>query len=298
MRLKDLKNWAIAQLQHLTQLPAPSNVSPQTLKIEVDVLLQSALELTKEQLIIKSNDEIDRAIIEKFQLLISRRAKSEPVAYIIGKKEFYKRTFIVNNSVLIPRPETEILVELALKNFTKMTKDFYLLDVGTGSGAIVLSIIDELREKFGQEYLKSGEIHAVDISDKALNIARKNSDNLQLSQYVKFYNSDLLNQIKINKNRTLILIVANPPYIMESVPLPSHVGLYEPYLALRAGADGLDIIRRLLAELLEYLQAGAKLIMEIGEEQEDGITKILQSYKIGNFEFVRDYSEKTRFLLI
>jgi release factor glutamine methyltransferase len=270
----------------------------QTLKIEIDVLLQFALGLTKEQLITQNEHEIDEAIVDKFKLLVARRAKSEPVAYIIGQRDFYKHIFIVDNSVLIPRPETEILVESALKFFTKTTKDFYLLDVCTGSGAIVLSIADELREKFGEEYINSGEINAVDICDNALNIARKNSEKLGLTQYVKFYKSDLLSHVNIDRNRTPILIVANPPYIMESVALPRDVDLYEPRLALRSGADGLDIIRRFVGELSEYIQVGAKLIMEIGEEQEAGVTEILQQHGIRGFEFIRDYSGKTRFVLI
>ena len=307
MTINELKKWGIAQLKRLTELPPPSRVLPETVRIEVSLFLQETFGLTQEQLILHGDREITKEITpeqtEKFKSFIQRRMQSEPVAYILGKKDFYNHTFVVDSSVLIPRPETELLVELALKYFDENTRNFYIADICTGSGVIILSIVDELRRKFGEQYLSYGEFHAVDISDNALNIARKNASTMNLAQQVKFYKSDLCSEISVAGDRTLILFIANPPYIMEGAPLPADVEMFEPRIALKAGEDGLSIIRRLLHELTAKLKLGAKLIMEIGEEQEAGVREILCT-EIScagiedSFKFVRDYSGKVRVVWI
>ncbi len=309
MNLCELKDWGIRELQCLNALDELSVVSQQTIALEVNLFLQEAFGLTREQLIIYKDSDVEKIQvvrrqknkdnIQTFYDFIAQRKTSKPIAYIIGRKDFYKNTFIVDENVLIPRPETEILVELALKFFKDKPENFYLIDICTGSGVIVLSIADELRNQFGEDYLTSGEVIAVDISDNALNIARKNSEKLNLNSIVKFFNSDLLTNLDIkNQNRNMILFVANPPYVMEGARLASDVAKFEPKLALYSGADGLDIIRRFLAELQPYFKCGAQLIMEIGCEQEQAIIEILINYGISNFCFEPDYSGRTRFLLV
>jgi len=316
MTVNELKKWGIEQLcrgvSSSAKPTADTSHTSSPAQIDVTVLLQEALGLTKEQLIISRDVVATPEQTAKFKSFIERRAKSEPIAYILGKKDFYNHTFIVDESVLIPRPETEHIVELALEYFDENTRDFYVADICTGSGAIILSIVDELKSRFGEQYLTRGEFEAVDISDSALEIAKKNAALLGLTSRVNFYKSDLCAGINI-QNRTLILFVANPPYIMEGAPLQAEIEQFEPGIALWGGADGFEIIRRLLHELAPSLQRGAKLIMEIGEGQEPGVREILRECGIAPqprvetqdlasrrapARFIQDYAGKVRIVMV
>lgn len=204
--------------------------------LDAEILLSFLLNQPREYLIAHFNKKIDQKIQKKYQKLVNRRKNYEPIAYIINKKEFYGLDFFVNKNVLIPRPETEKIVDLVIKN---APKNGFLLDIGTGSGCIPISILKNRAD------LKAG---AVDISKKALKIAKKNAENHKINHKIKFIHSDLLKNINLNQKNPLI-IVANLPYIPKNYQLMSDVVDYEPHKALFAGEDGLFFYKKLFNDL-------------------------------------------------
>lgn len=242
--------------------------------LEVDVLLGEVLACTRTEVIIRRNEEISDEHAAQFQALLKRRAAHEPIAYILGRKEFFGRDFAVNPAVLIPRPETELLVEEALKHFRSDLRSFTLIDVGVGSGAIILSIAAELRAQFGPEYLNRGRFVALDICSNALKVARENAARLGLTDHVEFHTSDLFSSLSRPAVNELTVVVSNPPYIPDSEELPRDVAHYEPKKALFAGALGLDIIQRLLDEAAAKMGRDLRLLIEIGAGQADQIKSL------------------------
>ena len=195
--------------------------------------------------------------------LLKRRISKEPIAYILKKKEFWKTKFCVNKNVLIPRPETEIIVEEIL-NITEVKSSKNILDVGTGSGCIILSIIKERPNCKGT---------AIDISKNALNVAKTNAKMHHLENKIKFENIDI-DKFKHNKYD---FIVSNPPYInsINYKRLENNVKQFEPKIALIAGIDGLKIIENLIIKSEKLLKRNGKLIFEFGEKQENKVKKLL-----------------------
>jgi len=175
------------------------NSSNTSSKLDSEILLSKIIKKNRQYLILNSNEELKKENIKSFDYLVKRRKKGEPIAYLINKKEFWKQNFYINQNVLIPRPDTETLVEETLKLFNVNSK-LNMLDIGTGSGCILLSILKERRNFFGT---------GIDISKKAINVARFNAKMHQLSNRVKFYNSDV-DKFLIGKYD---LVVSNPPYI-------------------------------------------------------------------------------------
>ncbi len=200
----------------------------------------------------------------RFEALISRREAGEPIAYIIGKRAFYDRAFIVSPAVLIPRPETEHLVESALefgRKFLKLTA----IDIGTGSGAIIVTLKANLPHIVA---------YATDISPDALDIARQNADLSNVD--ITFYTGDLL-QPAIDRGLTANLITANLPYIETDDLRTLEVRKYEPHLALDGGVDGLDLVRRLLTQCPQVCAEGAQILLEIGAKQGETVRELAQS---------------------
>ena len=169
-------------------------------KLDSEILLSKVLNKTREELLISLKQTIEPQKIINFHRLIDRRSSKEPIAYILEKKEFWSKSFLVNKNTLVPRPETELMVEKIVKIFKK--KDIFILDIGTGTGCILLSILSELKNSKGI---------GIDISSKAIQIANTNSKDHKLTQRTKFYKRSL-NEIYHNK---FDLIVSNPPYIMK-----------------------------------------------------------------------------------
>lgn len=210
--------------------------------LDAEILLDHAAKRTKEELIINPKRKLSARQFKKFKNLIARRAKHEPVAYILGEKEFFGLKFKVNRSVLIPRPETELLVEESIKSYTLYPKPYTLIDVGTGSGAIAVALAKNIPKV---------KIIATDISVAALKIAKQNALRHSVSKKIKFVKADLLPQLSTLNSQLLTLIVANLPYLPTRVWQNSmpDVKKFEPKEALLGGTDGLDVIKRLLKEI-------------------------------------------------
>ena len=253
-------------------------------KIDSEILLAKILNKKREELLINLNQKIAPKKIGKFNRLINRRSLKEPIAYILKEKEFWSKKFHVNKNTLIPRPETELMVEKVVSVFKN--KDIFILDIGTGTGCILLSILSELKNSKGI---------GVDISQKAIQIAIKNSVKHNLTRKTKFYNKSLT-QIYDHK---FDLIVSNPPYINKKdiKNLEDDVKKFEPKLALDGGNDGLDVIKKVIYKSKSILKINGMLALEIGNEQYKKVSKILTSNKFKIRFTVKDYKDNVRCIL-
>lgn len=208
--------------------------------------------------------------LQRFSELLNRRAKHEPMQYILGEQEFYGLRFEVSPAVLIPRPETEHLVEAALACWPVDTPA-RVADVGTGSGAIAIALAHE-RPLF--------EITAIDLSPQALQIAERNAQSHQVSARVRFLESDLLEAVAGDRFN---IIVSNPPYVPSAEQLELQVSAWEPHGALFAGEDGLAIYRRLIPQAKDLLLPGGWLLLEIGYGQRLALTSLLTGWQHVHF---------------
>ena len=271
----------------------------ETYRLDAEVLLCSALEISRVQLIGGSENEVPPDAESHFRDFISRRSNFEPVSYITGTKEFYEREFIVSPAVLIPRPETELLVERALACLEEQSdRDVFFVDVGTGSGAILLAVLSEVKQK---GWLNRITAFGFDLSVEALEIARRNASKLGLGDRAVFLESDLLQgltKLQLPPNQFL-LCVANLPYIPEDEVLPPDVENFEPQVALRGGKDGLEMIFRLLEQVLREkpFQQGL-LLLELGQGQSVEVESRLLELGLGDFRFISDLQGIKRVLEI
>ena len=246
--------------------------------LDAEVIISNIMGVKREYLITKNKIMVPEKIVKEYDIAIGRRIKKEPVAYIIGKKEFWSKDFIVNKGTLIPRPETEILVYKVIKYFKN--KRINILDIGTGSGCILLSILKELNFARGI---------GIDISKKAVQIAKINSKNFNLIHRSKFKVCDLENY-NIGK---FDLIVSNPPYILskDMKNLSKDIINHEPKLALDGGADGLDLIKKVIYKSIRLLKKDGLLALEIGFNQYRKVLGILK--KSGFREIGKEYDYKS-----
>ena len=231
--------------------------------IDVRILLANAAGFTHADLIVQGQAQVPSSVLQIFNSALARRAAHEPIAYIIGTKEFWSLTFHVNKSVLIPRPETEGVVERGLE-IIKDIKSPKILDVGTGSGAILMSILNERADASGL---------GIDISKDALVIASKNARAIGVEERCEFLQSDYLQKVTGKYD----LLVSNPPYITDCAMqnLPKTVKSYEPNLALQGGADGLDPYRAILQTAPTALKPDGYIVFEIGYDQRIALSKML-----------------------
>ena len=251
--------------------------------LDSELLLSNVLNEKRETLL-STDAKISLKNIRTFNKLIKRRKKNEPIAYILKKKEFWSKEFLVNKNTLIPRPETELLVEKIVNYFTD--KSLFILDVGTGSGCILLALLDELKKAQGI---------GIDISNRAIKVAIKNSKKLNLKNNPKFYNRSLDQIFGVKFD----LIVSNPPYISsyEIKNLSEDIRKYEPRLALDGGNDGLDVIKKVIYKSRSILKRKGMLALEIGFGQYKKVSQIL---KLKGFKIkflIRDYQNNVRCIL-
>ena len=256
-----------------------------TAELDSYVLMSKAINKERKFLILNSEEKISKKNLENFNTLIEQRANGKPVAYLIEKKDFWKHEFIVNKDVLIPRPDTEILVEEVLK-LTKNKNKLRLLDIGIGSGCILFSILKEKKNFYGV---------GIDISNKSLNICKVNSHKLGLKDRVKLFKSDIDN---FNYGK-YDLIISNPPYIKQSVLkcLEKDVVNFEPKCALDGGLNGLSEIRKVIYKSSELIKKKGFLILEIGFDQKKSIIKILNDKGFYIKEIVKDLANNDRCII-
>ena len=252
-----------------------------TARLDAEVLMAFALGWQRTHLITRNTQTLSPEKIKLVNNLISRRVRGEPVAYIVGEQEFWSLPFIVNSATLIPRPETEHLVEIAL-DFLPVNETKSVLDLGTGSGAIVLSLATER---------PANNYTAVDVSEDALVVAKQNAEKFNAHDVV----FKLSHWFSVFKNESFDLIVSNPPYIeSEDEHLQQGDVAAEPLSALASGADGLDDIRVICKEAKNYLKASGYLMIEHGWNQAKEVCNIFESNEYKNIISIKDFSNIER----
>ncbi len=253
--------------------------------LDSELLLAKVLRKNRQDLLRNLNQKIDNKHFLEYSNYIHRRSGHEPVAYILKKKEFWSKFFHVTKDTLIPRPETELMIDQLIEKY-KNKNNISILDMGTGSGCIIISLLSELNNSTGV---------GIDISNKAIQIAKKNAIYHELDTKIKFLN------ISFSKyfNKKHDLVVSNPPYVsrIEFQYLSEDIRNFEPRIALDGGNDGLDLIKKVIYKTNEILKINGTLALEIGNKQFKKVSKILtnNNFKI---EFkINDYEDNTRCII-
>jgi len=256
----------------------------QETKFEAQLLLQQALNVNRAWLIAHANDALQPNIHAAFEALLKRRLDGEPMAYILGSREFYGMNLLVTPDTLIPRPDTETLVEAALAR-TSNNLNLSILDLGTGTGAIALAIAKNRPQ---------ASIVAVDASEGALEVAKQNALHLNIDN-VEFLLSNWFENLN---NQRFDIIVSNPPYIeIDDTHLTQGDLRFEPMSALASGADGLDDIRRIISDCLIYLKPQGWLMLEHGYNQAERVADLMADAGLANIETIKDLGNNDRVTL-
>ncbi len=256
-------------------------------KLDSLILLSHALSVSKERVIFNPDLEIDAAEQKVFFDFIARRASREPVSHIINRREFFGEDFFVSKDVLDPRPDSESLIELVFKTFLDKNQKLKILEVGVGSGCLIITLL---------KAYKAAEATGVDISEKALKVCQKNSETHQVKNRLNLQQSDLFSAL--NHDEKFDLIISNPPYIpsQDIEDLEPEVRIHEPRNALDGGLDGLDFYKKIADQSGNFLKKNGKVIVEIGISQKDEITKIFTQKNSVLVDLGFDLSEVVRVL--
>ena len=251
-------------------------------QLDSEILLSNSIKRDKKHIILNPKEILNSEQLEKFNSLIERRKKNEPIAYLINKKEFWKDEFFVNKDVLIPRPDSELIIDQVLKIYSKDVQ-LQILDIGTGSGCILLSILKERSNFYGT---------GIDISKKSINVSKFNAKQLNLTNRVKFFHSSVDNF----NNGKYDIIVSNPPYIkqLSLKYLEKDVVNFEPKLALSGGFDGFSKIRKVINKASILIKKNGKFILEIGFNQKNKVIKILKEEGFYVNKAIKDYGNNDR----
>jgi len=250
--------------------------------LDTEILLSKILQKDRKFLILNPERNLDKKNIFDFKNLIDERSKGKPVAYLTGIKNFWKNKFKIKKNVLIPRPDSEIIIEAALKA-TKNKKNLNILDIGVGSGCLLLSILNDKKGFYGT---------GIDLSKDCIELSKMNASMLKISKRVKFYKSNVDN---FNYGK-YDLIISNPPYIkkLKLKYLEKDVFGYEPKLALNGGIDGTSEIKRVIIKSSKLIKKNGMLILEIGFDQKDKVKKLLNNYGFYVNEVLKDLAKNNR----
>ena len=256
----------------------------ETSRLDSELLLSKILKKNREEILINLDQEVCEKYLPKYKKLLLRRSKHEPIAYITEEKEFWSKIFFITSDALIPRPETELMVEKIIKIFKN--KNISILDIGTGSGCILISLLSELTNSQGV---------GIDISKKALTIAKKNSEKHRTKNKIKFLNKSLESRLY----QKFDLVVSNPPYIKSSdyKNLKEDVKKYEPRIALDGGNDGLDLIKKVIYKTKDILKVKGILALEIGNGQFKKVSKIQIKKNFKIEQIIKDYKDNIRCII-
>ncbi|MDC3119496.1 peptide chain release factor N(5)-glutamine methyltransferase [Candidatus Pelagibacter sp.] len=232
--------------------------------LDSEILMAKVIKRDRKYILLNSKKYLDTEDLNFFQKLIEKRAFGNPIAYLINKKFFWNSEFIVSNDTLIPRPDTELIIEKALE-ITANKNKLNMLEIGIGSGCIILSILKERKSFYGT---------GIDISKSCLNISKLNAIELKVSSKLKLYKSNV-DKFTLGKYD---LIISNPPYIVKSKIkyLEKDVAKFEPKLALDGGLDGLSEIRKIIKKSSELIKKNGKFILEIGFDQKNKVISLLR----------------------
>ena len=246
-------------------------------RLDSEILVSHLINIPRENIYSKLKEDLHLDKVEKLKQLVNRRAKKEPIAYILNNKEFWSTNFYVDRSVLIPRPETEVLIDLLLSKISNKNKYLDVLDIGTGSGCILISLLKELKKARGV---------GVDKSSKAITIAKKNSLLNKIDNRVCFKNVSLE---QINFDKKFDIIVSNPPYLsnVSLKNLDFDIRLYEPKAALQGGVQGVDLLNKIIYLASKILKINGLLALEIGDNQFHILAKYL---KENRFKILKKYT--------
>ena len=253
-----------------------STIGIETPELDARIILKEVLSLDDKDLILKEGLNISDEMIKKITVIESRRLNGEPISKIFKKRDFYKSTFVISNDVLDPRPETELIVEIANNHINK-NEVKNILDLGTGSGCILLSILKENKMINGL---------GIDLSKEAISIAKRNSKKLHLETQSNFLVSNWMSSV----NYKYDLVVSNPPYIASGdiKKLPKSVKIYDPILSLDGGEDGLNSYRLIASDLKRIISKNALIIIEIGYNQP---LQVIEIFKKNDFRLLKKYND-------
>ena len=253
-----------------------SIIGIETPELDARIILKEVLSLDDKDLILKESLDISNEMIEKIIAIESRRLNGEPISKIFKKRDFYNSTFLISNDVLDPRPETELIVEIA-NNYINKNEVKNILDLGTGSGCILLSILNENRMINGL---------GIDLSKEAISIAKQNSKKLNLETQSNFLVSNWMSSV----NYKYDLVVSNPPYIASEdiKKLSKSVKIYDPILSLDGGDDGLNSYRLIASDLKRIISMNALIIIEIGYNQS---LQVIDIFKKNDFKLIKKYND-------
>ena len=253
--------------------------------LDCEILLSKVLQKDRKYVILNSDKDLNEKNISEFKDLIIKRSLSKPVAYLTGKKDFWKHSFFVSDKTLIPRPDTEILIENILK-ITKQKSRLNILDIGTGSGCILLSILKDRSDFYGT---------GIDISKDCIDISKINAKSLELSDRSKFFKSDVDNLL----NGKYDLVISNPPYIkkLDLKYLDKDVVNFEPKNALDGGLEGISVIKKIIMRSSNLLKNSGKLILEIAFDQKYKVKKLLKDEGFYINNIIKDYAKNDRCII-